>query len=62
MHQGQIAWLHMDMADMKSILIACGEINRKESKLHLLFNNAAHEGTEPSKLVDPGVQVTMQTK
>ncbi|KAJ2974579.1 hypothetical protein NUW58_g8616 [Xylaria curta] len=59
--QGQINWLQIDMACMKSILAACAKFRDRESKLDLLINNAAHEGTEPSKLADSGVQVTMQT-
>ncbi|KAH0601133.1 hypothetical protein MHUMG1_00004 [Metarhizium humberi] len=59
---GQITWLHMDMADMKSIHAGCDKLRETELRLHILINNAVHEGTEPSKIVDPGVQVTMQTK
>ncbi|RYP36754.1 hypothetical protein DL767_003253 [Monosporascus sp. MG133] len=59
--QGQITWLHMDMACTKSILVACDKLRNMESRLHLLINNAAHEGTDPSKLADSGAQVTMQT-
>ncbi|KID72761.1 uncharacterized protein G6M90_00g093240 [Metarhizium brunneum] len=58
---GQITWLHMDMADMKSIHVGCDKLRETEPRLHILINNAAHEGTEPAKIVDPGVQVTMQT-
>ncbi|RYP65278.1 hypothetical protein DL771_008390 [Monosporascus sp. 5C6A] len=60
--QGQITWLHMDMTCLKSILVTCEKLRNTESRLHLLINNAAHEGTEPSKLADSGAQVTMQTK
>ena len=60
--EGQVNWVQMDMASMKSVLKASEEILQKETKLHLLINNAAHEGTEPTKLADSGVQITMQTK
>ncbi|KAI0428568.1 NAD(P)-binding protein [Xylaria sp. FL1042] len=59
--KGQVNWVQMDMVCMKSILDACDKIRNRESKLHLLINNAAHEGTEPTKLADSGVQITMQT-
>ncbi|KAI1367099.1 NAD(P)-binding protein [Xylaria arbuscula] len=59
--EGQVNWVQMDMASMKSVLKGSEEILKKESKLHLLINNAAHEGTEPTKLADSGVQITMQT-
>ncbi|KAI0972721.1 NAD(P)-binding protein, partial [Xylaria arbuscula] len=59
--KGQINYVQVDMACMKSILAACDKLREKESKLHLLINNAAHEGTEPTKLADSGVQITMQT-
>jgi len=54
--------LHVDMAVMKSVLTACDKLRAAESKLHLLVHNAAHEGTEPSKMADSGIQITMQTK
>ncbi|KAI1819735.1 NAD(P)-binding protein [Xylaria intraflava] len=59
--QGQVNWLQMDMACMESILTACDKLRSRESSLHILINNAAHEGTEPSKMADSGIQVTMQT-
>ncbi|KAI1304519.1 NAD(P)-binding protein [Xylaria venustula] len=59
--QGQVNYVQMDMVCMKSILAACEKLRENESKLHLLINNAAHEGTEPTKLADSGVQITMQT-
>ncbi|TWU72718.1 hypothetical protein ED733_004446 [Metarhizium rileyi] len=59
--KGKITWLLMDMADMESIRAGCNKLRETESRLHLLVNNAAHEGTEPSKMVCPGIQVTMQT-
>lgn len=59
---GQVNWLQMDMESMKSILAACDKLRDLESKLHILINNAAHEGSAPSKLADSGVQITMQTK
>ncbi|KAI0405059.1 NAD(P)-binding protein [Xylaria palmicola] len=59
--QGQINWLQMDMACMKSIQAASDKLREKETRLHILINNAAHEGSEPSKMADTGVQITMQT-
>ncbi|KAI0817252.1 NAD(P)-binding protein [Xylaria sp. FL0064] len=59
--KGQVNWVQMDMVSMKSVLEGCEKVRNKESKLHLLINNAAHEGTEPTKLADTGVQITMQT-
>ncbi|KAI0185008.1 hypothetical protein EV127DRAFT_456490 [Xylaria flabelliformis] len=61
LREGQVNWLQMDMASMKSVLAACDKLRETESRLHLLINNAAHEGSEPSKLADSGVQITMQT-
>lgn len=58
---GQVNWIQADMASMASVLAACGKLRAAESKLHILIHNAGHEGTEPSKMADSGIQITMQT-
>ncbi|TLD07673.1 hypothetical protein PgNI_10627 [Pyricularia grisea] len=58
---GQVNWLQVDMASMKSVLAGCDKFRASESKLNILIHNAAHEGREPSNMADSGVQITMQT-